>query len=158
MAAYRGGARTAATCVGVADQTRLAGIGCSAQELFDFVEDACGWGEPTFAEVLEVSRIRRQYFLERMGGRPSDRVVPAEEFPAKTDEVDGVAWLPRLIRKAEAKLRGELPPELMYGCGGDRPFLRRAGLGLAEFLAVVRDADGDYRGLIERVKTGLRAG
>jgi len=37
------------------------------------------------------------------------------EFPAKTDEVEGIAWLPRLITKARAKLAGNLPADLMYG-------------------------------------------
>ena len=38
-----------------------------------------------------------------------------DDFPAKADEVEGIAWLPRLIVKARAKLAGQLPADLMYG-------------------------------------------
>jgi hypothetical protein len=41
-----------------------------------------------------------------------------------------------------------LPPELMYGCGGDRPFLRRAGMTLAEFLQLTWDAGSDDAALV----------
>ena len=34
--------------------------------------------------------------------------------------IDGIAWLPRILVKARLKLRGEMPADLMYGCGGDR--------------------------------------
>lgn len=112
-------------CIATSDVPFLASIGCSAQELFDFVEDWCGSRDPSFEEVLAVTSIRRDYFLEVQKGRPSGRVASVSDFPAKTAEVDGIAWLPRLLVKAEAKLRGELPTELMYGCGGDRPFARR---------------------------------
>jgi hypothetical protein len=37
------------------------------------------------------------------------------EFPAKSAKVEGIAWLPRLITKARAKLAGSLPADLMYG-------------------------------------------
>ena len=43
------------------------------------------------------------------------RRMEMEEFPAKTDEIAGIAWLPRLIVKARAKLEGALPADLMYG-------------------------------------------
>jgi hypothetical protein len=75
-----------------------------------------------------------------------------DSLPAKTAEVDGIPWLPRLIEKARAKLRGEMPPELMYGCGGDRPFLRRMNVELAEFLRLVWDAKNDERRILDYVK------
>ena len=64
-------------------------------------------------------------------------------IPGKKDEVDGIAWLPRLIVKARAKLTGQLQPDLMYGCGGDRPFLRKRNSNLVDFLKVTRDASDD---------------
>jgi hypothetical protein len=73
-------------------------------------------------------------------------------LPLKTDAVDGIAWLPRLIVKARLKLRGEMPPDLMYGCGGDRPFLRRMGLTLSGFLELVRDCGDDDATIVEAVK------
>jgi hypothetical protein len=73
-------------------------------------------------------------------------------LPLKTDAVDGIAWLPRLIVKARLKLRGEMPPDLMYGCGGDRLFLRRMGLTLPGFLELVRDSGDDDLAIVEAVK------
>jgi hypothetical protein len=72
--------------------------------------------------------------------------------------VDGIAWLPRLIAKARLKLRGEMPPDLMYGCGGDRPFLRSVNLTLPQFLELVRDAGNDDRRIIDAVKASARSG
>jgi hypothetical protein len=77
-----------------------------------------------------------------------------EELPAKSAAVDGIAWLPRLLVKARLKLRGEMPDDLMYGCGGDRPFLRRMGTDLPEFLRWVRDAGDDDRKVIDQLKSG----
>ena len=57
---------------------------------------------------------------------PTGHTVDMEQLPAKAAQVDGIAWLPRIIAKARAKLRGEMPPDLMYDCGGDRDFLERA--------------------------------
>ena len=75
-----------------------------------------------------------------------------DSLPAKKDEVDGIPWLPRLIEKARAKLRGEMPPELMYGCGGDRPFLRSMNVELAEFLRLVWICESDNRRIVDYVK------
>ena len=66
--------------------------------------------------------------------------------------MDGIAWLPRLIVKARLKLRGEMPAELMYGCAGDRPFLRRMNTDLPEFLKLVRDQGDDDRRIVDAVK------
>ena len=64
--------------------------------------------------------------------------------PAKTDAVKGIEWLPRLIPKTKAKLRGELPASLMYSCGGDRNFFRTHDIHPAEFMSVVwRHLDND---------------
>ena len=53
-----------------------------------------------------------------------------------------------MIVKARAKLAGELHPDLMYGCGGDRPFLRERNSSLVEFLQVTLDAGDADRALI----------
>jgi hypothetical protein len=140
------------------DTAFLASIGCTTQELFDFVEDGLDYGEPDFNTTLEITALRRDYFLNVMGGKASGRRVSMNDLPAKSDQVDGIAWLPRLIVKARLKLRGEMPSDLMYGCGGDRPFLRRMRMTLAEFLRAVWEADGDDRRVIDTVKrsAGIR--
>ena len=152
MAAFRSGRCSAETLCDAADTAFLRDSGCTVQELYDFIEDAADCGEPDFETVLQVQRIRRDWFLGPMRGEWTGRVVPMSALPAKTDAVDGIAWLPRLIAKARLKLRGEMPPDLMYGCGGDRPFLRRMDMTLPGFLELVRDRGDDDRAIIDAVK------
>lgn len=156
--AYESGADSAATCIPPADRAFLASIGVTAQELFDFAEDWVGYSDPPLEEVVRVTAIQRGYFLKDRAGKPPGPPPDSRGLPAKSDEVDGIAWLPRLIVKARLKLAGQLPPDLMYGCGGDRPFLRRMRVGLAEFLQKVRDSGGNDRAVIDFVKerAGLR--
>jgi len=130
----------------------LSSIGCSAQEMFDYVDDLMVYGEPNLEEVLAVQDIRREYFLTEMHGVASGFVAQMKDLPPKSAAVDGIAWLPRLIVKARLKLRGEMPPELMYGCGGDRPFLRSMNMDLASFLLVVRELGNDDAGIVAAVR------
>ena len=156
VAAWRTGRRSARTMFAPEDVAFLAGIGCTAQELFDFVDDSLGWDDLDSETVLAVTAIRRAYFLEVMHGQPTGHVVPMSTLPAKSAAVDGIAWLPRLIAKARIKLRGEMDPDLMYGCGGDRPFLRRHHMTLPEFLQLVWDKGDDDRAIVEAVKQAAR--
>ena len=152
LSAFRSGRSSVATLCDSADTAFLLSSGCSVQELYDFVEDAVDYGEPDLETVLDVQRIRRDYFLGVLRGEWTGQVVPMSALPLKTDAVDGIAWLPRLIVKARLKLRGELSPDTMYGCGGDRPFLRRMGLTLPGFLELVRDSGDDDLAFVEAVK------
>lgn len=151
-ARYEAGERNPQKLVNKAETEFLASIGCNPQELFDFVDDGVRYGEPNFETVLLTTAVRREYFLIEQGGVPSPRVISMDDLPAKRDEVDGIAWLPRLIEKARVKLRGEMPPDLMYGCGGDRPFLRGVNVELAEFLRVVWFYGDDNRKIVDYVK------
>ncbi len=152
VAAWDAGRRSPATLVAPDDAAFLASIGCTAQEWFDFVDDHQRYGEPDFETTRDVTAIRRDYFLNVLGGAPAKRRATMESLPPKSAAVDGIAWLPRLIVKARLKLRGEMPDELMYGCAGDRPFLREMNLTLARFLELVR-AHGDHdRAIIDAVK------
>src|SRR5262249_61539089 len=56
--AWKEGRRTAAAMFQKPDVTFLAGIGCTAQELFDFVDDAQRYGEPDFTTALAIAEIR----------------------------------------------------------------------------------------------------
>jgi hypothetical protein len=87
-----------------------------------------------------------------MRGQSTGHVVPMHELPAKSAQADGIAWLPRLIVKARIKLRGEMDPDLMYGCAGDRPFLREHNMTLPQFLQIVWDNGDDDRAIIDAVK------
>jgi hypothetical protein len=137
LATYREGCRDAASLLAKADLEFAASIGSRAQDFFDYAEDATNYGEPDFETALLVQAIRRDYFLQVQHGRASAAVLDADTMPAKTDAIRGIEWLPRLIPKARAKLRGELPSSLMYGCGGDRRFFKQHDIHPAEFLRVV---------------------
>jgi len=108
--------------------------------------------EPDFQTVLAIQSIRRAYFNEVMSGKPSGHRATMSELPSKQAAVDGISWLPRLIAKARLKLRGEMPADLMYGCGGDRPFLRRMKTTLPAFLQLVWDCGDDDRKIVDAVK------
>ena len=84
----------------------------------------------------------------------STKVVAAGTLPPKPAEMDGIPWLPRIIAKGEAKLRGEMDPDTMFGCGGDRAFCSRHHLHPSDFLRVVWAANGDTARVLAFVKTG----
>jgi hypothetical protein len=124
-------------------------IGCSSQEMYDYAEDAPELSHDT---ALLITAARRDFFLVVQHGQPTGHVIPVSDFPPKDAEVAGFAWLPRLILKARCKLRGELPAELMYGCGGDRAFFKKVNVHPADFLRVVWAARADDQKIIEYVK------
>lgn len=133
----------------------LASIGLSAQELFDFADDHTRYdGDPDWETTLLTNAVRREYFLAVQKGRTSAKRILMDELPAKSEQLDGVPWLPRLIKKAEAKLRGEMPPELMYGCAGDRGFFREHRLSQPDFLRLVWMTGSDEAKILAYVKTG----
>jgi hypothetical protein len=154
---YRHGNRQPDTYFDQSESAFLSSIGCTAQELFDYAEDWCQEETPSFATVLLIAAARRDYFMVIQHGQRSSRTIPMSEFPAKSAEVAGFAWLPRLIVKARAKLRGEMPPELMYGCGGDRAFLSKTGIHPADFLRVTWSAGEDDRKIVAYVQSKVRA-
>lgn len=137
----------------------LGSIGCKPREFFDFVEDHCNadGGEPCRETALLVASARRDYFLVAQKGRAGTKTIPPSELPAKSAEIDGFPWLPRLIVKAEAKLRGEMDPDTMFGCGGDLAFCSKHHLHPADFLRVVWAAGGDTARILHFVKTGRPA-
>jgi hypothetical protein len=111
--------------------------------VYDFAEDAVKSGEPSFADALLIAAVRRDYYLVVQHGQPSTRTIRMEDLPAKDTAVAGLGWLPRIIVKARAKLRGEMPAALMYGCGGDRRFLKSVNVHPADFLRRVWSAGDD---------------
>ena len=133
----------------------LASIGLTAQELFDFADDHTRYdGDPDWETTLLTNAIRREYFLTVQQGQASGNLVAMDKLPSKGEKLDGIPWLPRLIKKAEAKLRGEMPPELMYGCAGDRRFFRERGLSQSDFLRLVWVTGGDATRILAYAKTG----
>jgi len=157
MAKYQKGNRRPATYFNAGETAFLASIGCTAQELYDFAEDWCTTQELSFATVVLITSVRRDFFRVVQKGKRSRRTISTADLPAKDAEVDGFVWLPRIIAKARAKLRGEMPPDLMFGCGGDRPFLKKVDIHPADFLREVWAARDDDRKIIEYVKKHVAA-
>lgn len=140
---YRTGCRTPLHILAPADLEALAKLGISAQSLYDAVDDFARYGEPDKAVFVELAQMRADYFHTTLQGRPPSRIVQESELPPKSVEFEGVAWLPRIIRKAQCFLEGSLCDDIMYGCAGDRSFLKKYNATLPVFLAVVRDTQGD---------------
>ncbi len=134
----------------------LHSIGYTEQEFFDFPEDFAKGGEPTLKTALEIAAVRRGYFLDEQEGVFSSHRIDMGKLPSKDAEIEGIGWLPRLIPKAEAKLRGEMPADLMYGCGGDRKFFRTNQIDPAEFLRQTWKAGTDHAKLVAWVKSTRR--
>ena len=57
------------------ERTFLAPIGCTPQELYDFVEDWCEDEEPSFETVLLITAVRRDYLLVVQKGHTSREVI-----------------------------------------------------------------------------------
>ena len=148
---YGQGQRGAATYFTADEQAFLAANGLTAQHLYDYAEDFTSGGEPTWHTALAIELVRRDYFLNVQGGRASTVVLDEAKMPAKTDAAHGIAWLPRIIPKAKAKLHGELPPSLMYCCGGDRNFFTTHDIHPAEFLSLVWRHEHDDAAIVDWV-------
>lgn len=159
VVAYRQGQRNAASMFSPEQLELLRTNGISAQHLYDYAEDDNNYGgEPGFEHALGIELIRRDYFLNVQGGRPSGVVLDEAKLPAKTDAARGIEWLPRLIPKTKAKLRGELPASLMYCCGGDRKFLKAHDILPSEFLNLVWRNENNDEAIIDWVvrRTGRK--
>lgn len=129
----------------------LASIGLKVMDVYDYAEDYVSGGEPDFETFLLICSVRRDYFLTVRKGQPSERVISADALPPKDAEIRGIVWLPRILPKARAKLRGELPPEIMYGCGGDRRFFKANHIHPADLLRATWAYEDDDSKLIDWV-------
>jgi hypothetical protein len=140
-----------------ADLEFLSSIGYKPRELFDFVEDLCDTGEPSRASALLVAAARRDFFHVVQGGRPSTSETRESDLPPRDAELGGLVWLPRILAKARAKLRGELHPDIMYSCGGDRKFLKSHDIHPADFLRAVWAAGDDETAVVGYVRRAAAA-
>jgi hypothetical protein len=141
---FASGIRGANSVVTPEERTFLAANGITAQHIYDYAEDHnVDDGEPGFERALAIEIVRRDYFLNVQGAVTSTKVLDESTLPGKTTTLRGIEWLPRIIPKARAKLRGELPSSLMYCCGGDRKFLKEHDIFPAEFLSLVWRHDND---------------
>jgi len=151
---YAAGRRGAGTFFTSDEFVFLVTNGITAQNMYDYAEDHNNYdGAPGCDIALGIELVRRDYFLNVQHGKPSAIVLDVDKMPAKTDAVRGIEWLPRLIPKARAKLRGELPASLMYCCGGDRRFFMQHNILPCEFLTLVWRAGDDDDAIIDWVES-----
>ena len=145
VASYRAGDRDYTGYYSAEDLQFLESIGYKPRELFDFVEDLVDASTPAESVALLVAAVRRDYLTAVQKGERSDREVTGNDIPGRGEELEGISYLPRIIAKARAKLRGELHPDLMFSCGGDRAFLAEHGrIHPADFLRQVWAAGDDH--------------
>ena len=153
LSRYRTGDRDWSRYYDAADLALLSSIGYRQREFFDFVEDFGDGGDPTPSTALLIAAIRREFFLFHQAGVSSRQVLRPENLPTFGDAIGGIHYLPRVLAKARAKLRGELDPDIMFCCGGDRRFLRdHGGIHPADFLRKVLDAAEDDWKVVEYVR------
>jgi hypothetical protein len=152
VASYAGGQRGAETFFTADESSWLTANGLRAQDLHDYAEDQLGSaGEPGYDIALGIEYLRRDYFLNVQQGRASSQIADPDQWPAKDATVQGIGWLPRILPKARAKLRGELPESLMFCCGGDRRFFKTNNIHPVEFLNLVWRLDGNDAAIIDWV-------
>ncbi len=151
---YQSGDSDYANYYGPSDQKLLESIGYRPREFFDFIEDYCDEGTPSPTDALLVAAVRRDYFQVVMKGETRKPTVTRDNIPSFGEELGGIYYLPRILTKARAKLKGELDPDLMYGCGGDRKFLRENGnIHPADFLRQVWAAGEDDTKVLKWIKS-----
>lgn len=153
VAKYHDGNREPDTYFDEATLAELASIGLNTMDIFDYAEDFVSGGEPDFETFLMVCEARRDYFLTVQKGKPSTEKLDSSTLPAKTEEAGGIILLPRIMTKAIAKLRGELPSETMYGCSGDRRFFKENNIHPSEFLRAAWAYENDKSKLVDWVVT-----
>lgn len=154
---YETGNRDSATYFTDEETAWLGAVGHSPQEVYDFAEDWTSAGEPDVETFLLIALQRRNFYLMEMGGQCGDKVVDTGDLPPKEAAVRGIEWLPRIIPKARAKLRGEMSTDLMYSCGGDRKFFKANDIHPAEFLDLVRRHWNEDEAIVDWVVSRSRA-
>ena len=136
------------------DLNFLSSIGYKPRELFDFVEDLGDEGVPSESTALLIASVRRDYLLVVQNGHLSNKEISRDDLPTFGDTLADIAYLPRIITKARAKLKGELHPDIMFSCGGDRKFLKDHGnIPPADFLRNVWSAGTDDLKIASYVKS-----
>jgi hypothetical protein len=153
LSEYRRGNHDFKTYYSDEDMDFLHSIGYRPREFFDFVEDY-GDGAPLPPPAaLLIAAARRDYFRVIQHGTPAARVVRRDQVPERDDtSLGGIPYFARIVAKARCKLRGELDPDLMFSCGGDRAFLQQFDIHPADFLRAVWAAGDDDEKILNYVK------
>jgi predicted PurR-regulated permease PerM len=70
-----------------------------------------------------------------------------------SDELGGIRWLPRMIDKARAAMKGTLGDYLYGQSPMDRSLLRAIGISYKDFTRIVRESHGDDDLVLEKLET-----
>ncbi len=140
------------------EQQFLGTIGYQPAEMHGYVVEYAEKGAPSPSTALLIAAVRRSYFLNSMRGISGNaKPITAADLPAETEEFQEIPYLPRIIRKAEAKLYGTLAADIMYGDEKDREFLRTHGdFHLADFLQLAASVRSDRQRLVSAVLNAMR--
>ena len=156
LAKYQNGDKDFTGYYNKEELTFLNSIGYKPREFFDFVEDFGDQGDPTLSTAVLVAAVRRDYFLVVQEGKPSSLEITTSDLPTFGDKLGDFPYLARITTKAKHKLRGELDPDIMYGCGGDRNFLKNHGnIHPADFLRHVWASESDDAKIVAYVQSHL---
>lgn len=136
----------------------LATIGYLPEEMYAYIEDYAATGAPSPSTALLIASVRRNFFLiAQRGCRGEAAPVRNSDLPAESEEFHEIAYLPRIVRKAAAKLFGTLSPDLMYGCAKDRAFLKNHGdIHPADFLQLVWQTHADTQKMVQLVLDAMK--
>lgn len=152
LALYAQGNFDVATYFDESEKAFLTTIGLRPINVYDYIEDFSDSGEPDWDTYLLIAAARRDYFLYKQHGIASISEIHASELPPKDAELDGIRWLPRIIRKAQCFIEGGLCHDIMYCCGGDRRFLKNHNIHPADFLREIWSAKGDEAKILAFVR------
>ena len=149
LARYSSGHREPQTMFTPEETEVLRSLGAKPMELYDYAEDS---DDVDWETALLIAAVRRDYFLQEQNGIWSEHLMKSDALPPKPEPLEGIPWLPRLIEKAKGRLRGELPDEVMYCCGGDRNFFQTHDIHPADFLRLVWAVKGEPDKIVAYVK------
>ena len=141
------------------EQDFLSTIGYQPAEMYGYVREYAEKGAPSPSTALMIAAVRRHFFRNAMRGFSGNaKPITAADLPDESEELQEIAYLPRIIRKAEAKIHGTLAADIMYGDEKDREFLRTHGdFHLADFLQLAAAARSDRQRLVSAVLNAMRA-
>ncbi|MFI3243187.1 MAG: hypothetical protein R3Y56_02915 [Akkermansia sp.] len=131
----------------------LTSIGYKAQEMFDYIADYAQTGQPSPSTTLLIASKRRTYFFTAQRAMNStSKPTSLSDLPSPEDDFGGYVYMPHIIGKAEAKLRGTLDDGIMYSNARDRQFFEEnGGISPADFLGMVNNVRGDRQKLITAI-------
>lgn len=143
-----------------AEAELLSEIGYTPEEMHAYVQDYATLGDPSPSTILLIAAARRTFFLTAQRGISGNaKPVRAIDLPPADDDFQGIPYLPRIIRKAEAKLHGILDSSLMYYDAQDRTFLREHGnIHPADFLYLAWQSAGDKQKMVKAVLKAMKVG